>query len=190
MNTKKIAGIFLGIFLCLVIATWFVVREYKTIVFGIEVKGHLKRAADANTVEMATKEMNIALNYLEAHNLTEGYTSIIYKTPDEDIGFWYQNLKQATDELNKVNPETTQLEKSNLLMKLRETLLDDDGDDGPKVTVPAGIAIYPYNKAFCIWGIMGLVLALFGWLLIQVFAGMKPYTQRSHVKPFRPTIKR
>lgn len=55
--------------------------------FNANCKGHLKRAADSNTIEMAKKELDIALDYLEKEGLTEGYTSVIYKTPDEDIEF-------------------------------------------------------------------------------------------------------
>lgn len=40
------------------------------------VSGFLKRAADANTIELANQELTKALDYLEANNLTSGYTSI------------------------------------------------------------------------------------------------------------------
>jgi prepilin-type N-terminal cleavage/methylation domain-containing protein len=132
-------------------------RAYKQVVFSIECKGHLKRAADANVVPLALQELKTAISFLEANNMTEGYTSILIKTPDEDIGFWYQNLKASADELSKVDEQATQLEKSNLLMKLRETLLDQGQTSS--VTVPAGAAVFPHNRWFLGLGILlGLIL--------------------------------
>jgi hypothetical protein len=86
--------------------------------------GYLERASNSNTVETAMFELERSIKYLEDNNLTTGYTSIFYRTPDEDIGFWYKNLKDSYIELSKVDSNTTSLEKSNLLMKLRETLMD------------------------------------------------------------------
>lgn len=119
-------------------------RVVKMVLFDRDCGNHIKRAADANTVEMAAKEMRIVVSYLEENKMMEGYTSILYNTPDDDVGFWYNNLKSSLDELEKVKPETTQLERSNILLKLRETLLDH-GNDGYKVTVPSGISVFPNN---------------------------------------------
>jgi len=136
---------------------WAGARIYQSIIFDKDCGGYLKRAADANTVEMAEKQLQVALSYLEQHNLTQGYTSIIYNTPDEDIGFWYDNLRESLNELQNVNVESSQLERSNVLMKLRETLLDQT-DQGDSLTKPEGIAIYPHNMIFMICGIFGLVM--------------------------------
>ena len=96
----------------------------KAIRFKQNCGGHLKRAADANTVDIAKSELKIALDYMEANNLTSGYTSVIYETPDEDVAFWYNNIKQSYNELNSLPDSSSSLEKSNMLIKLRETLLD------------------------------------------------------------------
>ena len=104
--------------------------------------GRLKRAADANTIGIAKVELYDAVEYLERNNMTEGYTSIIYKTPNEDVGFFYKNLKESYNELCKINEDSaTQLEKTNVLMKLRETIMDGDS-----ITYPWGISRFPYNK--------------------------------------------
>lgn len=129
--------------------------------------GYLKRAADSNTIELARQEMEKALDYIEAHNLTNGYTSVIYRTPDEDIGFWYNNLTSAKRELDVIATTTdaTSLEKSNVLMKLRETLLDHSGS-GEKLTCPQGLSIYPHNKE------VAILLVLF-FLVFTVTGGWK-----------------
>lgn len=130
-------------------------RIYKGIVFKQNVTGYLKRAADANTIDLASVELGKAITYLEKNNLTTGFTSIIYQTPDEDIDFWYRNLKASEDELKNLN-STSALEKTNVLMKLRETLLDTG--EKTKVTIPPGLAVYPHNT---LWAIV-MSIAFFG----------------------------
>src|SRR3989344_7544833 len=119
-------------------------RVVKMVLFNRDCGDHIKRASDANTVEMAKEEMRTVIRYLEENKKTNGYTSILYNTPDEDVGFWYKNLKSSLEELEKVKPETTQLERSNVLLKLRETLLDH-GASGDTVPVPNGISVFPNN---------------------------------------------
>jgi hypothetical protein len=140
---------------------WIGLRVIVSIEFNHECGGHLKRAADASTIEMAKTELETSLKYLEANNLTKGYTSVIYNTPNEDIRFWYQNLKASFTELEKVSPEASQLEKTNILMKLRETLLDTS-ENGVKVTIPQGIAIFPFNMLFAGFGLITSVLCVIG----------------------------
>ena len=130
------------------------------------VAAHIKRAADANTVELAIQEMKTVVAYLEARGMTSSYTSVLYRTPDEDIGFWYQNLKASLGELEKITPETTQLERSNILIKLRETLLDHG--QSVSVTQPSGISIYPNNVAYAWFGWLGLVAAIGGAVLFII----------------------
>jgi hypothetical protein len=151
--------------LCLPAVFWTGIRIYNAVVFNIHCTGHLKLASDANTVEMAQKELAIAIKYLEDHNMTEGYTSVLWKTPSEDVGFWYQNLKAAHAELGKVNSETTQLERTNVLMKLRETLLDH-GKNGDTVTAPDGISVFPNNTGVFVSGWIVFIMAGIGVILL------------------------
>lgn len=157
--------VLIGIFLCIFVLLWAGLRIYNGIVFDINCEGYLKRAADANTVEIAHKQLRVALDYIEKNKLTEGYTSIIYKTPDEDISFWYGNLNASLGELENISPRASQLEKSNLLMKLRETLLDND-QKGISVTLPMGISIYPNNLGYAMFGIFSLFMVIGGIVLI------------------------
>ena len=140
---------------------------YRSVVFDINCGDRIKRAADANTIELATKEMEAVVNYIEAEGMTSGYTSVIYRTPDEDVTFWYNNLKSSLGELKKVKPETSQLERSNLLIKLRETLLDNN-NGSVSVTAPKGISVYPNNTAFAILCIFGIIIFIIGVVLIFI----------------------
>ena len=132
----------IGIILILLASVIFGFRISKNIVLKQNVSGYLKRAADANTIDLANQELLKVIDYLEANNITEGYTSIFYETPNEDIGFWYQNLKASQNELANLNSESA-LEKTNVLIKLRETLVDNG--EKTRVTIPPGLAVYPNN---------------------------------------------
>ena len=148
----------------------FILTAFAFTIFGITIKksvsldqnctGYLKRAADANTVETAREQLQKSIQYLEANGLTKGYTSVLWKTPDEDIEFWYKNLKASENELSRVDSTASILERTNLLMKLKETLMDS-GEKNDRVTVPEGLSRYPNNG---MWGtLMWLaILTLFG----------------------------
>ena len=147
-----------------VFLSWTGVRIVAAIQFDRNCEGYLKRASDANAIPRAMEETGKALGYMEDHALTSGYTSILYNTPDEDVAFWYQNIKDAHTEMAELDLEkSTPLEKSNMLMKLRETLLDS-GSSGDSVTVPTGISVFPYNLLAVVTGLIsliGMVVAFF-----------------------------
>jgi hypothetical protein len=121
----------------------------KSIRFTQECGGYLEQAANANTVELAAERLDHAIAYMEQHGLTEGYTSVLWKTEDENIGFWYRNVVACRNELSEAM-DLSQLEKSNVLMKVRESLMQNHGEHGDKIIVPPGISRYPHNLG---WGI-------------------------------------
>jgi hypothetical protein len=164
LKIKQMKRIILIIFTILALSVFGIIIV-KSISLKQNCTGYLKRAADANTIEIARVELAKAISYLEENNLTSGYTSVLYKTPDEDIEFWYNNLKSSQNELLKVTENTSSLEKSNLLMKLRETLIDN-GKDGETLTVPNGLSRYPNNL---LWGLLMWTSLIF---LIGIFIRM------------------
>ena len=138
----------------------------KSIKFDQQCAGYLKQVADANTPEIALDRITVAIDYVESNNLTEGCTSVLWRTEDENIGFWYQNLLACKDELTNC-VDGTQLEKSNVLMKVRESLTDN-GEKGTRLTIPGGISRYPHNQ---IWGILralSYLLLFAGFVLILI----------------------
>lgn len=167
--------IFFGLLICLPALLWTGLRMWNSVVFDIHCEGHIKRAADANTVKMAETELDESLKYLEANHMTRGYTAVLWHTPDTDVGFWYNNLKSSREELGKVTDETSQLERTNVLMKLRETLLDH-GDKGDHVTMPSGISVFPNNAAYFWSGWLVFLMFIAG--AIMIFAGISVDNQR------------
>ena len=127
-------------------------------------EGYLKQAADANSVELASQRLDKAIEYVEARGWTKGYTSVCVQTEDDNIGYWYQNLKSCQKELREC-ANKTQLEKSNVLMKVRESLTDN-GSDGTKLTVPEGLYKYPNVVWYSILNAIAVILFLCGGLII------------------------
>ena len=131
--------------------------------FSANCGNYLELSADANSIEIAEKQLTKAVDYLEENNLTSGYTKIFVYYPKNDIGMWYDNLKSAQTQLISMleKEEITELEESNMLMKLRETILDDDGC----LTHPIGISLHP-NFTVMFW--LNCTLWLL-WILGGVF---------------------
>lgn len=158
----RIITFFVGFLILALVGSCRIVNE---IWFDRGCEGFLKQASDANTVDVAKDRLAQAIKYLDDNNLTSGYTSIVYRTPSDDVGFWYNNLKASMNELESVPEDANQLLRSNLLIKLRETLLDH-GQSGDSVTSPNGISIYPNNMVFCLATIFGAVLLVGAVLML------------------------
>ena len=156
---------FLGIALILIALIAPTICLVKKIQFVQDCSGYLKQAADASTVELALDRVNKALSYIEANELTSGYTSVIYRTEDENVGFWYENIKQCKKELEE-SINGSQLETSNVLMKVRETLTDED-ESGTTLTIPEGIWKFPNNT---MWAILNSFSFLLACLVIYLWS--------------------
>ncbi len=139
---------------------WFICLRVE---FNQNCTGYLKQAADANTIELAIDRLDKAIDYVELQDWTDGYTSILWKTEDENIGFWYKNIKASRVELEKAL-DASQMEQTNVLMKLRETLTES-GEDGTYITYPCGLWKYPKNLEF----------SLFSWFINLLFVGVWIY---------------
>ena len=136
----------------------------KDIQFDQRCAGFLKQAADASSVELAERQLNLAIDYIEKAGLTSGYTSVIYKTEDENIGFWYENLKVCQKELAETKGNST-LENTNVLMKLRESLTDAS-EKGTVLTIPSGLYLYPHNALFMVVGSISFIMFLVSLVMI------------------------
>lgn len=143
--------------LIIVAVTIFGFRVSKKIDFKQNVSGYLKRASNANTIDLAEQELTRSIKYLEDNKMTTGYTSILYKTPDEDVDFWFRNLKASQHELQTLNSSSA-LEKTNVLMKLRETLQD----------TPKGISVFPNNRLWTLLMFISVISGFIGFIILTV----------------------
>lgn len=137
------------------------------VVFNQNCGGYLEQAANANSVELALERLNVAIEYVEEHNMTDGYTSVLWKTESDNIDYWYRNLKTCQEELETcVN--SSQLEKTNVLLKVRESLTDE-GKDGTKLITPGGISRYPNNALFGIFNWISLLMFIVGCAIFDSY---------------------
>lgn len=151
----------------LVFGAWSTVRIVKDFQFNTNCAQYIKRAADANTIEMAKEELGKAISYAKQNNLTEGIVSIFLQQPKNDVGFWYKNMTEAYNELENLPEDATSLEKTNVLMKLREALTDSK-DSEVSVTIPDGISIYPENITYFWWGLISAIVSIVLWIMVLV----------------------
>lgn len=160
---------FIKIFIFLLALIMPILTTMKSIQFDQNCGGYLKQAADANSVELAEQRLNLAIDYIEEHKLTSGYTSILWNTEDENIEYWYNNLKQCQKELADTKNNST-LENTNVLMKLRESLTDVN-NEGTSLTIPFGISRYPNNLLYAIFNtISGIILCIFCFITFKRYA--------------------
>lgn len=134
---------------------------FKAVNMNANCISYFEMAADANSVELAEKHLSTGIEYLEKNDLTDGNTKVFVYKPTNDLGLWYENLKSAQAQLQEMNAkeELTELEESNALMKLRETLLNSEGS----VTHPFMISFYPSHVGWTwvlwlIWLVWGLAM--------------------------------
>ena len=165
MRNERVMGIVvavLGIFIGLVVISIPVINSVN---FDWNCEEYIKRAADAASPEKCGEELDKAIQYAKEHGITTGNTGIIFKTPACDVGFWYDNLVGAREALKEVENtaevQPTSLERSNVLMRVREALLDN-AKDGVSVTLPPSIGFYPHVLLFTlmVWGGILIVLGV------------------------------
>jgi len=143
----------------LVFGIWGLIRGVSYWSFENGCAGYLHRAASANTIQLAQENLDSAIKYLEDNNLTTGQVSIIMKQPKNNITYWYSNLKAAQQELQNMDTNATQLEVSNQLIKLKETL--ENANDS--LICPDGIEVYPNNVGLFWMSIISALFAIIGW---------------------------
>lgn len=161
--------VILMVILCLAPFPNYIYSIAKSVQFGANCKDYLKLSADANSIVLAEKHLTTAINYLEENNITSGQAKLFVAYPKNDISLWYDNLKTAQSQLQEMIElgEYTELEQSNMLMKLRETLLDENGT----VTTPMAVAFYPHgtlllwlNSTMWIFWAVALFYGLYYWV--------------------------
>jgi hypothetical protein len=163
MKKEKKVVLTMAIVMTAMFVGWIVIRINKGLTFEYGCDAYIKRAADSNTVDLALENLEIAIDYAERNKLTEGVVSIFFMNPKNDIEFWHRNLVACKEELQNLPADSSQLEQTNVLMKLRESLTDD-GESSTKVTVPDGISIYPYNVIFFWWSIISAIGLCVFWI--------------------------
>jgi len=169
MNTK---GVLLGLGMVLLGALLLAAPVSSSLSFSWNCEEYLKRAADSASPEKCGEELDKAIAYAKDNNLTKGNTGIFFKTPSCDVKFWFENLEKAREALKEVESSgkestVTAMEKSNVLMRVRETLLDS-ANKGVEVTLPPRIELYPHVLMLSVLFWVGIIIGGIGLLIVMV----------------------
>ena len=166
---KKFLLVLLAIIIFLLPIGNYTYTIIQSIKFNAQCGDYLKLSADANNLEIAEKHLSKAIDYLEQKNLTSGYNKVFFYYPKNDIGLWYENLKSTQLQLQETIKKSnyTELEESNMLMKLRETIIDDQC-----LTLPMGISIAEHFNLiwwlnFLMWLWWTVLLFYLVWLICE-----------------------
>jgi len=131
-------------------------------------KDYLKLAGDAPNVQKANEFLEKALVYMEKRGLTSGNSAFIFRTPSSDVGIWYNQIKGAQQTVANIigrGDAASQLEKDNVLMKIREVVLDQD-EKGTTVTMPPNITIFPFQWLFLLTIVVGVLMIIVGGAIL------------------------
>ncbi|MBU1199185.1 MAG: hypothetical protein KKE98_00120 [Nanoarchaeota archaeon] len=133
---------------------------------------YLKLAGDAPNIQKADEFLKQALDYMEQKNLTSGNSAYIFPTPQSNLSIWYEQIKgtkETVSELIQKGENSTQLEKDNALMKIREVVLDQ-GEKGTHVTLPPNITWYPKHWVMLFdWIVSILLICIGGYLIFREY---------------------
>ena len=126
--------------------------------FEIHCGVYLRRAANANDIKNAKESLYKALMYAHKRGLTEGNTSVVIYDPNNDIGFWYDELSAAYDALNQLPANASVADRTWAFDRIRQYVAED--------CRPGSLAFYPYHRIM-FWA-MGA--STFGTLLFALLA--------------------
>lgn len=151
----------------------------------VSVGSHLSGAAISVDVEEAHRELGLAIKAMESRGMTEGYTSVLWKSEGDNVGAFYDRLKRLRKSISDeyevevvygegdgfiADGEPVALEpKAKAMMleaqafaleHLRHVLTDKEEN----VRTPEGISRFPENK-----GMASLFAAQFFCLFVGLY---------------------
>jgi hypothetical protein len=157
--------------------------------WNAQVRDYLIYACKTNDPQKAKKYVGNAVTFVKEQGMDDGFSSIVFKTPDEDLREWADNLKSV----NEVFDDEDSLAQAMSQGKVpwRDRLMKTDivkADVDPKkpftladvnwdVKHPSGISAAPFNSRY-FWGAIGLAAGMIlsaGW---TTKAGVKEYRRR------------
>ena len=153
----------------LVFLAWAGARIYAGIQFDQHIENYISQAASSPSPQIAEQKLGVAIAEIDREGLTSCNTGILFTYPTNDLGFWYGRLVDSRALLRRLPPGDSELEVSNTMMRVHESLVSD-GKNGQSIVVPEGISIYPHNVLFLWWGLLsGLTCCVFGlWALLEI----------------------
>lgn len=103
------------------------------------------KAEDAKT---AKKQFRRAMVWIEENGAKEGFTSVSYQSPTDNVNDWYENVANVDDEMDRlvITKDTPQPWRQSMVHH-RLVLVDGDGKV-TSVQTPRGLYLHPNNRFF------------------------------------------
>lgn len=132
----------------------------KGVQFNKDCADYLLQTGYADSPELALCRLDTVIEYIEAHNLTKGYTSILRETEDENIESWYKRIIVCRDSIESCL-YTCQLGETNVLKRVWNIRTDR------RLIAPRGIYLYPNNKAWFVARLISYLMIIIGIFWIR-----------------------
>lgn len=161
LGVKKASNIvtITSLLVLLMVFLFIIVSESK---FNNNCLFYLQEVIETESIDVAKTNFNKAIEYIEEKNIIngDGRILIIQSKSENDIGLWYNTLKEAQNELAKLPEIASTATKKKALLKVKKIIATNG-----KLNFPVGIYYYPFNY-IVLWAIFLPILPLF-WGFIK-----------------------
>lgn len=122
---------------------------------------HVKRGIDSLNLDIAKKELDKAIKYLNDNNLTNGSTSIFSGDSENDLESYYNWIKEVYKYIKYFPSNASKVERLKYFKELENI--------ESTINIPKGMAMYPYNKLFFIWIMLSFIGSILSYLFRHIF---------------------
>jgi hypothetical protein len=140
--------------------------------FSQNFSSHLDRAAHAPSIKVAHQELKQVEDYLVTNNLTTGNSSTFYDVNQNDLAYFYGNVKDSTAQLAELEKsgDSTSVNSSNELMRIEGTF-KVKGEKGESLRTPESLSHAPNQRIWFWLGLLSFALFIVGCFFIFVMFG-------------------
>lgn len=172
---KKVLGwkiLLFSILFMLPFFGWWITRIVESVKFDNNCTYHINQALGSSRStdepKYAANEIDIAINYIDTHNLAYGVTSIVDKSSSEDLSIWHTSLTKKQTYLHELAEESPES-----ITKYKDYVVARNLYSSGGLSIPDGISVYPHNTLFCVWGWISGLLSIIGVIGIITFINEK-----------------
>lgn len=152
---------------------WGGARMHKSSDFDARVSDYVVAAYNATTPEEAKLQYDRALSVMKENKMTEGSTSILYPSPEYNVGDWFAKVEKTEKDLTemlkapavvddkKADPKVlTPWQKSLVENNVVKTKVDTKGNSHASFNAPEDISVHPYTLQYALWFYSSLIATL------------------------------
>ena len=112
-------------------------------------KSHVKYGIESLDLEVAESELGATIKYLKEKNLNDSKVSVFFSNSKNNLKNYYNSIEKLYLKVKSFPKNASHSQKINMFENLKRM--------AETITIPYGIAIYPYNNLFLIWSFLSFV---------------------------------